>query len=321
MSSNWDSIEQAWDNLKKSEHTHWQNYLGFYSSWLNGYFQEPWAMQVPMDDHGFHRGDGVFEAVRIHNRAYIDLHAHLKRLRNSAAAIGMKLPKETAEIADICVELGRRTGAESGVLRLFVTRGPGGFSPSPNEVVGHQLYAVVTRMRPPSAKVYEDGCRAMLSTIPAKDPFWSQIKSNNYLQNVLMKRECLEKGFDFSISVGQDGILCEGATENILLFSSDRDVIVPNFDYTLRGTTVSEVMRIAEELKTKVRSVRFGDVTAKDLFSAQEAAFVGTTLGVLPIGSVDERKIGSGKAGPLCTQLNNLWMEKMAEDRQLRTPF
>jgi len=76
---------------------------------------------------------------------------------------------------------------------------------------------------------------AMFSTVPAKDPFWSQIKSCNYLQNVLMKKECLERGIDFAICLDTQGRLCEGSTENMMLITDDGRMIVPKFDYTLRA--------------------------------------------------------------------------------------
>lgn len=319
----WDSIESALANLKDEPQSHWQNYLGFYSSWLNGYFREPWAMVVPMDDHGFHRGDGIFEAARIHNKAYIDLDAHLKRLERSAQAIGITLPHSLEHIKEICLELARRAAPEQAILRLFVTRGPGGFSPSPAEVVGSQLYVVLTKMRLPDEKFYTQGCRAMVSTIRAKEAFWSQIKSCNYLQNVLMKKECLEKGYDFAISVDESGRLCEGSTENLLLITNKGEVLVPRFDYTLRGTTVSEVMKLAEGLikNGEIQTVRLADVGRDDLMQAKEAAFVGTTLGVLPIASVDDRPIGKGVAGPITTSLHQQLMAKMATDPSLRTEF
>lgn len=319
----WDSIEKAFGELKTSKPKHWDNYLGFYSSWLNGYFKEPWAMVLPMDDHGFHRGDGVFEAARVHKRAYIDLDAHLKRLENSATAIGMKLPKPVSEIKAILIELAKRVDQDFAALRLYVTRGPGGFSPSPNEVTGHQIYAVLTKFNPPGEKSYVNGVTAMFSTIKAKEAFWSQIKSCNYLQNVMMKRECLEKGFDFAICKDEAGRLTEGSTENLLLVTKAREIVVPKFDYTLRGTTVLEVMKIAEELvkKGELKGIKIGDVREEDLLDAQEAAFVGTTLGVLPVASVEKRPIGTGRGGPVAAFLHHRLMQKMDSDPTLRTTF
>src|SRR4051812_46961565 len=120
----WGDGKAALEKLSSLKHPYWDNYLGFYSSWLDGYFREPWAMLMPLDDHGFHRGDGVFEAARIHDGAYFDLRGHLERLKRSAAALGMELPKSLEEIQSICVELARLCDSKTGVLRLYVTRGP-----------------------------------------------------------------------------------------------------------------------------------------------------------------------------------------------------
>lgn len=316
-----DSIDQALARLKDQPPKHWAGYAGFYSSWLGGYFKEPWAMLVPMDDHGFHRGDGVFEAVRLHQRGYFDLQAHLRRLLNSAEKIGIKPYASLEEIEKIVVELARRCGLENGILRLYMTRGPGGFSPNPEESIATQLYAALTQIKPPDAERYKKGVRCLVSKVIAKDPWFSQIKSLNYLQNVLMRRECAEHGADFGVCVGPTGVICEGATENLLVVTKDGEVLVPRFDYTLRGTTVSLVMKIAEAQAARlaIKSVRFADLTVKDLKGAKEAAFVGTTLGVLPIATVDGQAIGEGKGGPIALALNAALMEKMATDPQVRT--
>lgn len=319
----WDSIDQAFTRLKSTPQKSWENYLGFYSSWLGGYFREPWAMLLPMDDHGFHRGDAVFEAARIHEGAYIDLEAHLLRLERSAKAIGMSLPQSLVEIETIVCELARRSGVSAGILRLYVTRGPGSFSPSTTEVRGHQIYAAITKIKPPDPRRYEEGVSAVFCETPAKEPFWAQIKSCNYLQNVLMKMESNTKGFDFPISISAEGWLCEGATENLMILTKNKNLVVPRFDYTLRGTTVSTVMRLAEDLKSKgeIHSVALGDIRREDLLQAEEAAFVGTTLGVLPLTSVEKKSIGTGRAGVVMPELNRRLLEKMASDPTLRTVF
>src|SRR3569623_1090615 len=129
--SQWNESADAIRHLQSLNKPHWENYHGFYSSWLNGFYREPWMMLMPLDDHGFHRGDGVFEAARIHNGAFFDLQSHLKRLKRSAEAIGMEIPKSLTEIEAICVKLASLCAVKEGALRLYITRGPGSFSPSP----------------------------------------------------------------------------------------------------------------------------------------------------------------------------------------------
>ena len=323
MALTWNDGKEALKTLEQAHLPHWESYLGFYSSWLNGYFREPWAMLMPFDDHGFHRGDAVFEAARIHEGAFFDLPSHLQRLEQSAKAIQMELPKSRVEIQAICVQLAKLCDVKNGALRLYVTRGPGSFSPSPKDVVGQQIYAAITKMKPPSDAAYAGGVRAMFSTVPAKDPFWSQIKSCNYLQNVLMKKECLDKNFDFAISLDPKGRLCEGSTENMMLITEDQRLLVPKFDYTLRGTTMLVVMKLAEDLvkKGKLKSVTFADLHKNDLMQAREAAFVGTTLGVLPLTEIDGHKLSGGRAGDLSRELHRSLMQQMTENPALRTVF
>jgi len=316
----WNNAHEALRKLENAKLPHWENYYGFYNSWLGGYFREPWAALLPLDDHGFHRGDAVFEAGRIYHRAFFDLGSHLKRLQTSARAIGMELPKSLDEIEAICVKLAQLCNVDHGALRLYVSRGPGSFSPSPSDVIGHQIYAAITKLKPPSDTAYESGVRAMFSTIPAKEPFWSQIKSCNYLQNVLMKQECNKKGVDYAICLNEQEELCEGSTENMMIITQDLHLIVPKFDYTLSGTTVMQVMKIAEA-SGKVKSVSFGNLHREDLKRAREAALVGTTLAVLPLTEIEGTKIGSGKAGEICRWLNGELLSKMRDDETLRTKF
>jgi branched-chain amino acid aminotransferase len=319
----WDSIDGAFAKLKQSSKSPWAGYAGFYSSWYGGYFKEPWAMLVPMDDHGFHRGDGVFEAVKIHGHAYFDLQSHLRRLLNSAERIGIAPYGSVEEIQKIVLELAKRCNLDMGILRLYMTRGPGGFSPSPEECTGTQLYAAITVLKPADLSRYRNGVKCMISKTVAKDPFYTGIKSLNYLQNVLMRRECRDGGFDFGVCVDPSGRVCEGATENLLIVNKDMELIVPRFDYTLRGTTVSLVMKIAEEKAGALglKAVRHGDLTIKDLKTAKELAFVGTTLGVLPVSSLDKEPVGEGRGGPVALTLNDELMKKMALDPAVRTEF
>lgn len=316
----WDSIDQALVRLRETKAKQFETYLGFYSSWLGGYFREPWAMTLPLDDHGFHRGDAVFEAARICNGAMIAFDAHLERLAASAAAIEMPLPKSTAEIGQICLELARRAEVQEGVLRLYVTRGPGGFGPSPRESVGAQIFAAITTIKPPVSETYTKGVRAMVSSIPAKEARWSRIKSCNYLQNVMMKKETLDKGFDFALSVDDQGRVCEGATENFMIVSAQGELLVPNFDYTLRGTTVRTVMELGQILCERgfLSGVRLADLTLADVRGAREAAFVGTTIGVLPLASLDDQTF-AGRA--IARELNERLQHAWTHDERLRTAF
>jgi len=53
-----------------------------------------------------------------------------------------------------------------------------------------------------------------------KQSWFPQVKSCNYLPNVLMKKESVDRKLDFTVSFTDEGFLAESATENIFIFES-----------------------------------------------------------------------------------------------------
>jgi 4-amino-4-deoxychorismate lyase len=290
-----------------------------YSTWAGGIVTRPELMVLALDDHMVHRGDGVFEALRIVDGAVFDLKSHLNRLGNSARAIGLKLPLSQTDIAKRCIQTAKAAGLESAAIRIFVGRGPGSFSPNPYDSPKSQLYIAVTEYHALSEKKYKTGVRAATSRVPQKNGFFAQIKSCNYLPNVLMKAEAVDAGLDFCLGFDPDGKLLEGPTENIALIDREGRMLVPKFDYTLRGTTLITVIEsLAREPLQAIRSVEMADIETDDLINAQEAFMVGTTLEVLPLVEFDGEKIGTGRPGPLAKILRERLQEEMRTNRARR---
>ena len=299
-------------------------YRAMYSSWCNGIVTAPELMVLPLDDHMVHRGDGIFEAARVIDGAIFDLDAHLLRLEHSAERISLKLPWSSALIKEICVATVVASTLKEAALRLFVSRGPGSFSPNPYESPQSQLYIVVTDFKPVAEAKYTNGVRAIISKVPQKPAFFSQIKSCNYLPNVLMKMESVDAGVDFSLGCDDAGRVLEGATENLALVDATGTILVPKFDYTLRGTTLLATLATLDAAPIAgVRGVEFADVDVPQLKAAREAFMIGTTLEVLPLVEVDGAPIGKGKPGPIAVELRRrLWIEmKTNSNRRTLVPF
>ena len=123
-------------------------YLAMYSTWFGGVVTEPALMTVPVDDHMVHRGDGVFEAFRSRQGTLLEMDAHLDRLERSAGSLGIHLPHGREEIFRICVEMMNLAPGQDVLFRLYVSRGPGGFTTNPYECVASQLYIVMTLFKP-----------------------------------------------------------------------------------------------------------------------------------------------------------------------------
>jgi 4-amino-4-deoxychorismate lyase len=288
-----------------------RRYWMMYSSLYNAFVKDPEAMVIPMDDHMVHRGDGIFEALRFHHGKIFELEAHLARLFKSAELISLKMPKNRQEIEDICHQMVRLAPEPNGMLRIFISRGHGDFSANPYSTVGSQIFLLSMPFKLMPPEKYERGASIIFSNVAVKPGFFANVKSCNYLPNVLTKKESVDRGADFAINITPDGFVAEGPTENIMILNSRNELIAPAFDYTLRGTTLLRTMDIARQHAAQLglREVGVSDLKKADLLAAKEVMMVGTTLGVLPVTQIEGVGVGSsgtsvGQVGPVARALN-----------------
>lgn len=260
-------------------------YKAFYSSFLGGVTTEPHHMVVPIDDHMVHRGDAVFEAVKFQDGFVYALDRHLERLEVSAANICLLLPEDRIARVKMILETIRVSGLGSGIVRLFLARGPGSFTTNPFESIGTQTYCAITVGSSPSAEVYARGVRVGLSKISVKEGFFARTKTCNYLPNVLMKKEALDRGLDYVISLDESGFLAEGSTENFALLDKNETLVLPKFDRILRGVTAVRAMELASSIGLKAEN---RSITTEDVRSAKAAMMMGTTIDILPIASFED---------------------------------
>ncbi len=299
--------EKVLQDLKAKINPFSAQYLAFYSSWFGGILKDPGPLLLlPVDDHMVHRGDGVFEAIKaIDGKIYL-FSAHLDRLKKTAEKIGLLSPFSDSELTEIVLETLRAASQPNVMIRIFLSRGPGAFSANPYDSIGAQLYVIVHQLNPVAELKYQNGVHCGRSAIPVKEGAMPTIKSCNYLPNVLMKKESVDRKLEFTFSFDADGNLAESATENVAIVDATGVLTHPQFDTILRGTTMARVFELASQkgLKTAVRNI-----PEADLFFAREILMLGTTLDVLPVTTYEGRSIGDGKVGAVAKQLRQLLNE------------
>lgn len=298
--------EKTWlDRLRRRENPARTTYRAMYSTWWDGIVTDPSLMIVPVDDHQVHRGDAVFEALKaVDGRIWLGK-PHLDRLEASAEALGLASPLSRPRLEDVLRETLKVSGLRDAILRLFLTRGPGHFSTNPYDSVGPQINLIVTDLKPlPESKILE-GVSIGLSRIPVKDPWMARIKSCNYLANVLMKKEAVDRGLDFTIGLDAGGVLTEGSTENLMLVDAEGWLVRPRPEGILAGTTMLRACELAEPLVAEglLSGVCVRDLTLTDLENAREVLMAGTTLDVVAVTRLEEKRIGSGLPGPVGKRL------------------
>lgn len=307
------SSEEILKKLALYNYEQKKSYLAMYSSWFGGITKDPSLMLVPVDDHLVHRGDGVFEAMKVVQGKVYLMNDHLDRLETSASQLGIKWPFSREQMVDIIHETIKAAGVSESLVRLYMSRGPGGFTTNPYESVGTQVYCVITAFKPMAEAKYTEGASIGRSKIPPKEPWFATIKSCNYLQNVLMKKESVDRGIDFAIGFDHNGVVTEGSTENIMILNSHGELIRPHLKQILKGTTMMRALHLAQDLirQGQVKNIIEKDIHEKDLLSAKEVMMVGTTLDVLPVTSFEGHKIADGKAGFVAQTLRRLLREDM----------
>lgn len=315
------SRENFFSNLGPANKTWHAEYLIMYSSWFNGYVTDPELMLIPCDDHLAHRGDGVFDVMRCINGKIYQMDAHLQRLERSAKAVSLDLPSEYKDIRELVKDLILKGGEKDCVIRIIISRGPGGFSTNPNECTSSQLYINILRHHKPPDSDYTEGVSVITSRVPVKKPFFAVIKSCNYLPNVLMKLEAINAGCKYSVNIDEEGFIGEGSTENICIVSEDGDIKIPGFENTLAGTTAGRIFHLADRLVTdkSVKGVQFAKISPEDVYRSSEVMMMGTSMNLVPVVRFDGKVIGKGVPGPVYLELSQLLWNDMTENTDLLT--
>lgn len=282
----------------------------FYEHRVGMICTDPTVMLMPWDDHLVHRGDGVFEAMKFVDGKLYQLDPHIDRMKRSSATIFLEPPCSWEEIRELALEVARAGGKKTGMLRIFLGRGPGGFGIYPTECPETSLYIVASDLHSPKDEVYEKGCTAFKTSIPAKQSYLATIKSIDYLPNVLMKREAQEKGYDYPFCFDDSDFLAEGATENVCIVNQDGKLIIPEFTNALAGTTL---LRAVDLVKGDI-SIIFRGITKEEIMEAREVIIVGTTGDAIPVVRFNGKPIHNVKPGPLAKRIREMLIKDLQEN-------
>lgn len=300
--------------LARSRKPHHDAYYAFYSSELGGIVTDPAWMNVPIDDHVVHRGDGVFETLKCVNGGLYLWREHLQRLLHSARVIGLTLPWSAEELADRTAQTIRAGGRRDCLVRIIVSRGTGSMGINPSDCPTPGLYILAHELKPPFMATHPEGARVVSSRIPVKAGFFATIKSCNYLPNALMKKEAAEAGADFAIAFDEQDCIAEGATENFGIVDSAGRLRVPGPSRILSGTTMNRALDLAGELvaQGQLAAVVRGPIARSELAEARELLIFGTTPDVTSAVCWDGRPVGDGTPGPIARAL----LERIEHDIQ-----
>lgn len=259
--------------------------------------------KIPIMDHGLLYGDGIFEGIRAYGGRVFKLDDHMKRFQSAARAINLQLPLPLEEITEIVLETCRRNNIVDGYVRLVCTRGADGLGLYPKPE-GHapRLFCIAGQVALYSDEAYRRGLKVITSHLRRNkativDP---QIKSLNYLNNILASIEAHRYGADEALMLNEEGVVTECTGDNVFLVRNGVILTPPVWLGTLDGITRQSVIKICKQLGIELREEPF---THFNLLNADEAFLTGTAAEIIALTELDGQKIGNGVAGEVTLKL------------------
>ncbi len=272
-----------------------------YKVYLNGKFVPENEARVSVYDHGFLYGDGVFEGIRAYNGRIFRLKEHVDRLYESAKAIAMEIPMTKEEMGELLLEACRVNNLRNAYLRPIIARGVGDLGLDPRKCKQATVVIIAREFGALYGDKYETGLK--LCTVSARrnspNSLSPNIKSLNYLNNILARIETNAQNCDEGIMLDAQGFVSEATADNIFLIK-DGVIITPPTYNSLKGITRQAVIDIAKDLGYELREV---PITMFDVYNADELFITGTAAEIAPCVIADNRQIGEGKPGAVTKHL------------------
>ena len=279
--------------------------------WMNGTFVDWNDATVHILNPTLHYGWGVFEGIRAYatdrGSAVFRLTDHINRLFRSGSIYLLEPAFTAAEVIAATKETVRINKVDSCYVRpvMYLGYGEMGLNPLPSHT--EIAIAVWPWGLYLGADALETGCRAMTSS-------WQHINQNSipptgkgtgqYVNSSLSKVAALKAGYDEAILLSPAGNVVQGTGENIFVVQGRTLITPPVSDGLLAGITRDSVMQIARDQGYEVLE---RSLVRTDLYLGDEAFFTGTAAEIVPIAEVDDRKVGTGRPGPVTREVMDIF--------------
>jgi branched-chain amino acid aminotransferase len=267
--------------------------------YMNGKYFEKEDAKVSVFDHGLLYGDGVFEGIRTYNRLVFKLKEHVVRLYESAHSIMLTIPMTQEQMCAAVTDTLKANDLADGYIRLIVTRGVGDLGLDPRKCTGGPSVIIIAdKISLYPEKYYKEGLAII--TVPTvrnlPEALNPQLKTLNYLNNILAKIEAVNLGYDEAIMLDNMGYVAECTGDNIFIVKGNHLYTPPQCMGTLRGITRDAVLEIADNEKIGTHE---HVITRHEVYNADECFLTGTAAEIVPVVKIDGRPIGSGMPGKM----------------------
>lgn len=264
--------------------------------------------EVAMEDRGYQFADGIYEVIVFFNRRMLDEALHLKRFKQSLCSLKIAEPMEEAALKLVIRELIARNNYKDGYIYMQVTRGVAPRNHPFPKNIRPVLTMSVMRIKQPSKAEVENG----VPVITYPDIRWGRcdVKSISLLPNAIAKEEAVKHGAREAILYNEKGMVTEASHSNAYIVKNGVLITHMADNHILNGVRRQVLLEIAAKHQIRIEERLF---TKEELFAADEVFVTSATSNVLPVATIDGKKIGSGKPGEITKKIGLLYQEHVTE--------
>ena len=269
--------------------------------YLNGHIVPDHEALIPANDRAILFGDGAYETMRSYSGKFFRFSDHLRRLRHTLEGMSLELPVPDEEITRGAHELIEANECPDARVRLTVT---GGLHDGQIRLArSHPPNLIMTAvpLKPIPSGAVRDGVKVILSPwpVPTHSPL-PRIKTINRLMHLMAKEEAIRKGAWDTLFCDEERGILEGTATNVF-FVIDGVLRTSSLESPILAGVTRDL--VLEEAKAGGLVVLEGPVPEDEAMTASEAFLTSTTIELLPIRKIDDRKIG--RPGPVWQQLQS----------------
>jgi branched-chain amino acid aminotransferase len=279
---------------------------------VNGSFVNLSRAKISVFDRGFLYGDGLFETMRAYRGEVFRLGDHLDRLFRSAKEIELSFSYTRKELRNIIKRILKINNLSEAYIRLTLSRGVSEPRLISELKSSPTLVIVAREFKSLSPSEYRKGWRAtIVETRQNQASPLSRLKSLNFLNNILARKEAKAKRVDEGILLNTLGDVTEASTSNIFLVKRGILITPPEETGLLPGITRGVILELATSLGLKVFDRR---VSLDELMGAEEVFLTNSLIEVMPLVEIDGRQIGKGKPGPVTERIHKAYKKLVRKE-------
>jgi branched-chain amino acid aminotransferase len=282
--------------------------------YVNGALVPRAGAVVSVFDAGFVLGDGVWEGLRVSGGHPAFLEQHLDRLFEGAIAIAMDIGQTREELTAAIYRTLQANQMSDGVhVRLMVTRGPKSTPyQDPRMSAGPATIVIICEYKQPLPATLERGLSLFTVHVrrASPDTLDPKLNAHSKLNDITACIQAYTAGADEALMLDPQGFVATCNSTHFFLVRRG-EVWTSSGMYCLGGITRSNVLRLCLAAGIPAREKSF---SLTEVYSADEAFVTGTFAGVVPVHTVDGRRIGSGDRGPMVTRLQGLYAGLVSDD-------